>query len=1129
MVNGPGVNLRRNYHHIPTHRISIHTLAFLLLWLLMATSLSAGPRFQAATSYAAGSSPAAVALGDFNNDGLIDIVVVNNAGTGTNNINVLLGNGDGSFQTARSTNAPATLVAVAAADFNKDGKLDVVVLDQASRTVTVMLGNGDGTFASSGTTCSTGAKPVAMATADLNRDGNLDVVTVNYDDNSVTVCLGNGAGGFTAGHSYAASTSAANHPDGIAIAEVTGDGKLDLVISVWENAYSIVQGNGDGSFQAPLTNIIYDVPNPRAVAAGDLNGDGITDLVFSTGQTTVLLGNGNGTFRTPVNYPGGAGPVSMVDLDGDGALDLVMGNTLQSSISVLKNTGNGSFAPPVVYAADNQAVAIAVGDVNRDGKADVIVVNNPAAPPPSLGSVSVLLGNGDTTLAAAMSYQLSRTAWGSANSVATADFNGDGRPDAAALMNGNSTFTIFLGDASNLFQAGTNYDSGFSQGTNVGDGTGPATDLAAGDVNHDGKCDLVIIGYKGIRVLLGKGDGSFEPPTLIPLPAGFNHRIALADLDGDGNLDIVFTQSVSGSDIGILYGDGTGNFSAPTQISVGYLPTDIVVADFNHDQKLDIATGNAGSITVSVLLSLGNRGFAPAQSYNLSSLGNGTDSVTLAAVDVDGDQIPDLVAVNGGNGAAGNISILRNDGTGSLTLLHQYTTGTTLQRITAADFDGNRTNDLAVSNWQGQVFVFSGNGNGSFAPAVPYVAGPGAIGMVAAPFSNAGAFDLAVVTSNASALALLLNAGGTRYDYGSSPNPSALGLPVTVIAAFHPALKWAGTPTGSVTLQDGLTPIATATLDQNGAATFTTSNLAFGNHQLRAVYSGDSNFVPRTLTLGQTVLHGTSIALQASTTTPVVGSSVTLTATVTSALLPIPTGSVSFQLDGSTMLGSGTLDGKGESSLTTTALPGGTHNVTAVYGGDSSSLPSSSSVSVATADFTGTPSAASVSVRAGQPANLTLNISPMAGFTGQVSFACSGLPLYASCTFSPTTITLSGTGATSTQLTINTATTNAAVQQPSRGRHEYYLAFAIACSGFAGLVVTGGNRRRKWGWSVLLAILFSLALMTACGGSGGGGGSPQPTIHTSPVGTSVVTIAMTAMMNGTTVSHTISLSLTVTP
>jgi hypothetical protein len=1097
----------------------------------MPSSLSATPRFQAANPYAAGTNPAAVALGDFNNDGILDIVVVNNPGGGTNNINILLGNGDGSFQAARSTTARATLVGVAAADFNKDGKLDIAVLDQASGTVTVMLGNGDGTFVSPGKTCSTGAKPVAIATADLNSDSSVDVVAVNYTDNSMTVCLGDGNGGFSSTQSYSASTAATNHPNGIAIADVTGDGKLDLVISVWENAYSIIRGNGDGTFQAPTTNIIFNVPNPRAVAVGDLNGDSIPDLVFSTGYATVLFGNGDDTFQKPVNYSGGSGSISIVDLDGDGNPDLVVANLLLSSVSVFKNVGHGVFAPQTVYASGGLTVAIAAGDLNRDGNADVVVVNN-AVPSPSPGTVSVMLGNGDTTLVAALSYQLSHTAIASANSVVAADFNGDGRQDAAVLSNGNSTFTILLGNTSNLFEGGTNYDSGFSQGTNVGDGTGPATDISAGDLNHDGKVDLVIIGYKGIRVLLGNGDGTFEPPVLIPLPATFEHRVILADLDGDGNLDIVYTQSLTNSDIGVLYGDGAGNFSVPTQISAGYLPYDIAVADFNHDGKLDIVTANAGTITVSILLNLGNRQFAPAQSYNVGpSVNNGTNRLYLTPVDVDGDRVPDLAVVNAGNGIAAdaNVSILRNNGAGSFTFLHQYTTGTTLERITAADFNGDGTNDLAITGWQGHVFVFSGNGDGSFGVPIPYLAGPGAFGIVAAPFSNAGALDLAVVTSNAYALALLLNAGGTRYDYRSSPNPSAVGHLVTVRAAFHPALKWAGTPTGTVRIQDGLTPIATAALDATGAVTFTTADLAFGNHQLVAVYSGDSNFVPRTLALTQKVLHATTPSLRASTTTPVVGSNVTLTATVAPAILPVPTGSVSFLVDGTAVLGFGMLDGKGESSLTTTALPGGVHSVAALYEGDSSYLTSTSSaVSIATADFTGSSSATSVSVRAGQPANVTLNVSPLAGFSGQVSLSCSGLPLYASCAFSPATVTLSGTGTASTQLTMNTASTTAAAQQPSKDRHEYYLAFVLACSGFAGLVVTG-ERWNKLRCSVL-AILFSLALLTACGGSGGGGGNPPPPVtHTTPVGTSLVTITMTATMSGTTVSHTLTVNLIVTP
>ncbi len=330
-----------------------------------------------------GVDPRGVVVADFNKDGKPDLAIVNR---GSASVSILLGNGDGTFQTQNSYGVGADSIALAVGDFNGDGKLDIVTANRASYTISVLLGNGDGTFQSH-VDYAAGTEPISIVTADFNGDGKLDVAEVNSADNTISVYL----------------------------------------------------GVGDGTFQPQVTYPTGSSPN--AIVAGDFNGDGIIDLAAADSATSniaVLLGNGNGTFAAATFLATGSDPDGLLaaDLNGDGKLDLVASNNGSNSISVLLNNGGGTFAPGVTYSVGQLPFALSAVDAYNNGKLALAVVNF------GDNTVSLLSGNGDGTFNAATAVT-----FGTGNEpigMVVGDFNLDGKPDFAVSNSEDNTVSILL-------------------------------------------------------------------------------------------------------------------------------------------------------------------------------------------------------------------------------------------------------------------------------------------------------------------------------------------------------------------------------------------------------------------------------------------------------------------------------------------------------------------------------------------------------------------------------------------------------------------------------------------------------------------------------------------------------------
>jgi hypothetical protein len=344
--------------------------------------------FLPAVSYDTGRGPISVAVGDFNGDGRLDLVTANLMG---HSVSVLLGNGDGTFQTAQTYPVGPSPSAVAVGDFDGDGHLDLAVIDSSLDRVSVLLGNGDGSFRDAGD-YAVGRLPFAVVVGDFNGDGRPDLAVVNYEGGpdgrgSLSVLLGNGDGTFQTAQSYAAGPN----PTSLAVADLNGDGKPDLVVANWDGV-RVLLGNGDGSFRAPVYYVVGFFP--WSVAVGDFKGDGKLDLVTANqapdDSVSVLLGNGDRTFQKATYYHGGPQLYGVVvaDFNHDGHLDLAVANALGSAVGVLLGKGDGTFQDVQNYATGRDPLALATGDFNSDGLPDLVTANFAA------GTVGVLLNDG---------------------------------------------------------------------------------------------------------------------------------------------------------------------------------------------------------------------------------------------------------------------------------------------------------------------------------------------------------------------------------------------------------------------------------------------------------------------------------------------------------------------------------------------------------------------------------------------------------------------------------------------------------------------------------------------------------------------------------------------------------------
>ena len=616
--------------------------------------------------------------------------------------------------------------------------------------------------------------PSSMAVGDLNGDGKPDLVTADWDAGKVTVSLGLGDGSFAAGVDYAAG----DHPTSIILADVDGDGCLDLIAAnASDGTVSVLLGNGNGQFKQLQT---YKLGfNSSLLAIGDFSGSGRSDLIAvdaALNRFALLLNDGKGGFGEPALHALGKTPaaVTVADLNHDGHPDLAFANS-DGSISILWGSKGSFQAGPLVSVAQGPLSAILAGDFNHDGVLDLAVTI------PGSKQLAILTGKGDGSFAAPVRYSVG------ANPVAiiSADVDEDGIADLIVTNQGSNTFSVLGGNSDGSFRTALDFVSG----------KGP-TAAVAGDFNNDGHLDLAMLNHdaQSLSLPLGNGDGTFLAARAYSVEMQ-PRSVAAGDLAGNKRSDLVVT-NFCGSDpscakagsVSVLVAGESNSYHLASNYVLGAGPVAVALLDVDGDKNLDIVALNRADKTISVLLGLGSASFQQQFTLPLANA-----PIAFAAGDFNHDGKTDL-AVIGDCGAAkctqpGTLEILYGSSDGGFQTGPSYPVGFAPSSVTVADLNSDKNLDIVVANscgnsaacaGAGTASVFLGGANGRFTAAQTLGLGKNPSSIALADLSGRGTPDLLVSGASDNTLALLRGNGdgsfGAAIVYAVGAMPGAIAV-----------------------------------------------------------------------------------------------------------------------------------------------------------------------------------------------------------------------------------------------------------------------------------------------------------------------------------------------------------------
>jgi hypothetical protein len=799
------------------------------------------------TVYSTGGTPVKIVTADFNRDGKPDVVALNS----NNVLSIVLGSGNGAFGASKTIatlpmNTANSGVLMVAGDFNGDGNQDVAVAPSPGNLVKVFLGHGDGTFAAPMSIADGLTAAGDMVAGNFNGDDRSDIVVAGTS--SVAVLLGASSGVFAKPVVVATGLGAPDHLV-LAVGDVNRDSHLDIALNDNAGDFQILLGTGSGSFNLKpvFSAVVPPETMPTDIAIADFDGDGRPDIaasyawdssIFSAGTTCILPGYGDGTFNLNSPICNGA-PYTlgqMLAANLNGKPDLVFSS---DPLTVQLNNGKGVFTTSI-YATGGGPMAL--GDFTGDGRQDIVEG--------TLGGVQVVANAGAGVLRAPVSIPDIAGNWTAATIMNSSDFNGDGYADLAVIDYFDEhgyiepQMNMLLGGAKNALTESSSNGLGFFSFDNF-----TSVPPAIGDFNHDGHLDVAIVTTGDVmwndpnqdtqpyaQVFFGDGKGNF--PTAGPALDMNSNFYAAGDFNGDGKADLA---SIDGSTFEILIGKGDGTFASPVSYGVGANPVFVLQRDLNGDGKRDVIVVNQGSNDVSILLGKGDGTFLPQKSFAA-----GTAPVAAVAGDFNRDGKIDVAVAS-----SAGISVLLGNGDGTFQAEKTYPAGGSVTEIVEASLRQDGIEDLIGIVPASQRFVvLPGTGTGTFGAPVVFPLDRAPTQMVAGDFNHDGAMDLAFLAisfgndpfTGAGGVEVFYNQGGDHVTLTSSPSKPAANQSVTFTAHVTPSLGETGTPTGVVTFKDGSRFLGNISM-MGGAASITTK-LTAGTHKILAEYGGNSNFNP---------------------------------------------------------------------------------------------------------------------------------------------------------------------------------------------------------------------------------------------------------------------------------------------
>lgn len=631
-------------------------------------------------TYDGGFEPFDVAIADLDDDGDLDLVVLdagghNLGGALPGKFRVLLNDGDGIFFVHQIHILGVTPQSIALGDLDGDGDLDLAVAVTGADIVETFRNNGDATFVFTGEFPTDG--PQAIDIGDLNDDGLGDLVVANRLLDAVSVWINNGNGTFGQSITYDCGV----RPISVAIGDLDGDGDPDLAVGNFGSSFdhgttvSILRNNGLGIFSAPMP---FDVgESPTCVHLADLDNDSDLDLAVTnlwSDDVSLLLNNGDATFAPQLTASTGFGPYAVTsgDFDGDGDLDLAAANCFGDTLSVLLNHGDGSFQDVTSFDVGAEPTALAIGDLNDDGAPDLAVAHR--GTDSNLGGVSILLnlGNGSFT------EQVSFDTGYAPEAVVMGDLDGDGDNDLAVANFVTSNVSILLNRGDGSFDDHVTYPSG----------SGPQ-DMAIGDLDGDHDLDLAVANANGgdVSILLNNGDGTFADHVTYPVNGGdfsLPFAIVLGDVDGDQDLDFV-TANIKPFNVSVMFNQGDGTF-ADEVLYPFFLPQSVALADLDGDNDVDLIVLNQ---FIWVSLNDGHGNFAAPTSYEACF-----GAFFVRTADMDGDLDLDLVVKDRSN----TIGILLNNGDATFDRASFFRVGSEPTQLAVGDLNHDGAMDVVVAN-----------------------------------------------------------------------------------------------------------------------------------------------------------------------------------------------------------------------------------------------------------------------------------------------------------------------------------------------------------------------------------------------------------------------------------------------